>query len=188
MDPQDHRTQTDRRESAGQGKTWLVMKGSAVRIRASALSGNARALPAAGVPTAQRDRRWWPVDVKVEPFELFTLRAKLTTPGEPWDVAWSTLWAAYPDPAGLLLPLLRGTEYEARANAANRVTGTAARAKAWAELEADFMRNDPPVAVYADVTYRALVSRRFGCWSGAPGLHAYRIEENELDLGAVCKK
>ena len=127
------------------------------------------------------------IEVKVEPFELFTLRAKLSTRGEPWDVAWSTLWAAYPDPGGLLLPLLRGTEYEARANAANRVTGAAARAKAWAALEADLMRDDPPVAVYQDVTYRALVSRRFGCWSGAPGVHAFRLQENDLDLGAVCK-
>ncbi|HEU0303522.1 MAG TPA: ABC transporter substrate-binding protein [Gaiellaceae bacterium] len=128
------------------------------------------------------------IHVEVKAFELFTLRAKLNTPREPWDVAWFTLWAAYPDPAGLLLPLLRGTEYEAQANAANRLTGAAARAKAWAELEADLMLNDPPVAVYADVTYRALVSRRFGCWSGAPGEHAFRRQENDLDLGAVCKK
>ena len=36
--------------------------------------------------------------------------------------------------------------------------------------------------------FRALVSRNFGCWSGAPGVHAFRRQENDLDLGAVCKR
>ena len=128
------------------------------------------------------------IDVEVKPFELFKLLEKLNTPGEPWDVAWSPLATTYPDPAGAFVPLLRGTRYEARVEAANRVTDDAARAKAWAKLEADLMLNDPPVAVYADVTHRALLSRRFGCWSGAPGVHAFRRQENDLDLGAVCKK
>jgi ABC-type oligopeptide transport system substrate-binding subunit len=127
------------------------------------------------------------IDVTVEFFELFTLFKKLNTK-EPWDLAWSSLGAGYRDPAGPLLPQLRGTEYEALANAANRVTGAAARAKAWADLKAYLMRNDPPVAVYSNVTHRALVSRRFGCWSGAPREHAFRLQENDLDLGAVCKK
>ena len=129
------------------------------------------------------------IDVDVESFELFTLRDRLATPGEPWDVACCPQGAApYPDPAGAFVPRLRGTEYEARANAANSLTGAAARAKALAELEAELMRNDPPVAVYADFMFRALVSRRFGCWSGVPGEHAFRRQENDLDLGAVCKK
>ena len=127
------------------------------------------------------------IDVEVKPFELFTLFAKLNTPGEPWDVAWSPLAATYPDLAGALVPLLRGTKYEARANAANRMKGAAARAKAWADLEAHLMLNDPPVAVYADVTHRGLVSRRYGCWSGAPGVHAYRRQENDLDLLIVAR-
>jgi ABC-type transport system substrate-binding protein len=131
------------------------------------------------------------ITVEVKPFELVTLGKKLTTPGEPWDVAWSPRGTLYPDPAGVLIPLiplLRGTKYEVRIDATNRMADDAARAKAWAKLEADLMRNDPPMAVYSDVTHRALVSRRFGCWSGAPGVHAFRLQENELDLGAVCKK
>ena len=131
------------------------------------------------------------IDVRVEPFELIELGKRLRTPGEPWDVACcpTLLFAPYPDPAATLYPLLRGTRYEdeTRFDAANGVTGSAARARAWARLEADLLRNDPPVAVYADVTFRALVSRRFGCWSGAPGVHAFRRQENDLDLGAVCK-
>ena len=80
---------------------------------------------------------------------------------------WLPGGAAYPDPAGAFGRLVRGTKYEARFNAANRLTG-ADRAKAWADLEADLMRNDPPVAVYADFTPLAFVSRKsFGCWTGA---------------------
>jgi ABC-type transport system substrate-binding protein len=130
------------------------------------------------------------IDVHVESFELNALQARLATRGEPWDVACcpQLAGASYPDPAGALVPWLRDPKYEARVEAANRLTGAAARAKAWAGLEAELMRNDPPVAVYADVTFRALVSRRFGCWSGAPGEHAFRLQENDLDLGAVCRK
>lgn len=130
------------------------------------------------------------IEVTVKPFELFTLLEKVNTPGEPWDVAWPAggVGVTYPDPAGAFPALLRGTKWEARMNAANRVTGAAARAKAWAKLEADLMLNDPPVAVYADFTPLALVSRNFGCWSGAPGEHAFRRQENDLDLGAVCKR
>ena len=89
--------------------------------------------------------------VAVKPFDLVTLGAKLGTPGEPWDVACCPSLAAapYPNPAGALVPHLRGTEYEARTNAANGIADAAARAKAWADLEADLMRDDPPVAVYA---------------------------------------
>ena len=81
-----------------------------------------------------------------------------------------------------------GGKYAARVDAANQVTDATARARAWADLEADLMGNDPPVATYADATLLALYSRNFGCWSGAPGVHAYRLEENGLDLAAVCKK
>ena len=85
-------------------------------------------------------------------FDFATLLARSSdTKGEPWDVAWLPWGAWYADPAGAILPMLRGTRYEARINAANRATG-AARVKSWADLETDLMRNDPPVAVYADVT------------------------------------
>ncbi len=42
------------------------------------------------------------------------------------------------------------------------------------------MRNDPPVAAYADITARVLISRRFGCLRS---LRAYTG-----DIGAACKK
>ena len=118
------------------------------------------------------------IDVKVVPFERVTLTQKLGTPGEPWDLAWIPQVTPYPDPAGALFPWVRGTRYEARLDAANRMADAAARAKALAALEADLMRNDPPLAVFADFTPLAFVSKRFSCW-GADVL---------LDLAAVCKK
>jgi hypothetical protein len=52
--------------------------------------------------------------VAVEYFLLPTLLEKVYTPGEPWDVAWLPHGAPYPDSAGALVPLLRGTRHEAR--------------------------------------------------------------------------
>src|SRR5512145_119969 len=104
--------------------------------------------------------------IEVEPhyFDFQTLREKLGTPGEPWDVARAGGTADYPDPAAILVPLLRGTRYEARVDAANRMIDPSARAKAWSDLEADLMRDDPPVAAYADWRPLFFVSRSFGCW------------------------
>jgi ABC-type oligopeptide transport system substrate-binding subunit len=118
------------------------------------------------------------IDVTVEKFEFVTYLRKLSTPGEPWDLAWIPQGAAYPDPAAALLPWVLGTRYEARFNAANQLADRTDRYKALTKLEADLMRNDPPVAVWADFTPLAFVSKRFGCW-GADSL---------LDLAAVCKK
>jgi ABC-type transport system substrate-binding protein len=117
------------------------------------------------------------IEVETKPFDLPTLVEKVDVPGEPWDVALLPVESRYPDPAGFLIPLLHGTRYAARINAANRLTG-AARVKAWADLEADLMRNDPPVAAYADTTFLYFVSRNFGCWGRGYG----------TDIAAVCKK
>ena len=106
---------------------------------------------------------------------------KLATPGEPWDVAvggGGAVTAAYPDPAAAFVPLLRGTRWEARVEAANRLTEPAARAKAWADLEDDLMRDDPPVAAYGDWNPPFFVSRSFGCWRPGQGLH----------FAAVCQR
>ena len=122
------------------------------------------------------------IEVKPKYFELELLIKKVNKRGSRGTSHGSPRGAPpIPTRPGPSSRLLRGTKmYEARVNAANRLTGAAARAKAWAKLEADLMRNDPPVAVYADFTPLALVSRRnFGCWSGA---------DANLDLAAVCKK
>jgi ABC-type oligopeptide transport system substrate-binding subunit len=126
-----------------------------------------------------RNLRQLGIEVDVKQFEFRTLLGKLTTKGEPWDVTWLPWQVWYPDPSGFVLPLLRGTRYAARVDAANRLTGEL-RAKAWAELETDLMRNDPPAAVYADSMSLTLVSRSFGCYRWVP---VY-----DVDLAAACKK
>jgi ABC-type oligopeptide transport system substrate-binding subunit len=122
------------------------------------------------------------IEVAVKYYDFVTLTTKLKTKGEPWDVAWLPWGAWYADPAGALLPMLRGTRYEARVNAANRVTGSA-RAKSWADLETALMRDDPPVAVYADFTQLIFVSRSFGCFRSSLQTVGF-----EVDLAAACKK
>jgi ABC-type oligopeptide transport system substrate-binding subunit len=119
------------------------------------------------------------IDVDVKVFSFPTLLEKVVTKGEPWDVVWLPWGAFYPGPAGFLLPLLNDTRYEPRIEKANRLTGEA-RAKSWAKLEADLMRNDPPAAVYADSMALVLTSRNFGCFPWVPGA--------DLELGAVCLK
>lgn len=117
------------------------------------------------------------IDVQITYLSFPELIAKLIVKGEPWDVAWLPWSTWYVDPAGFLLPLLNGTRYEARLDAANKVTG-AARAATWAKLESDIMRNDPPVAVYADGSALILLSRNLGCYRPVP---LY-----DIDLAAVC--
>jgi oligopeptide transport system substrate-binding protein len=119
------------------------------------------------------------IDVDIKYFSFQTLLEKLRTREEPWDVGWIPWGAFHPDPARALVSLLVGTRYEAKVNAVNRLTG-ATRARAWANLEADLMRNEPPAAVYADNTAVVLVSRSFGCYRWLPGA--------DLDLAAACKK
>lgn len=135
-----------------------------------------------GVPVAQvfvSNLRQLGIEVTVKYFEFTTLLEKLRTPGEPWDVGWIPWGPAYPDPAGSFAPLFQGTRYEARIDAANKVTGPG-RAKGWAAVEADLMRNDPPVAAYAHTTRVDLLSPSYGCYRG----HAVY----ELDFAAACKK
>jgi ABC-type oligopeptide transport system substrate-binding subunit len=117
------------------------------------------------------------IDVQIKVLSFQELLAKLIVKGEPWDVAWLPWTTWYADPAGFLLPLLSGTRYEKKIAAANKVTGTA-RAATWAKLEADLMRNDPPVAVYADSSALILLSRSFGCFRSIP---LY-----DIDLAAAC--
>jgi ABC-type transport system substrate-binding protein len=121
------------------------------------------------------------IEVDMKQFDFQTWLEKLRTPGEPWDVSvggGGAIVAPYPDPAAAFLQVLRGTRWEARVEAANQLTDPAARAKAWADLETDLMRDDPPVAAYGDWNPPFFVSRSFGCWR--PG--------QELDFAAICKK
>ena len=64
-------------------------------------------------------------------------------------------------------------------DAASRLNG-AARSRAWADLDADLMRDDPPWAPFVNTVGRHFVSRSFGCFLATPALG--------LDIVAACKK
>ena len=130
------------------------------------------------------------IDVEVKYFEPQTMIDRALTPGEPFDIVMGNWGADYPDGAGFLVPLLtRGGAVDfvhvddpglrRRMETASRLTGETRR-RAWADLDADLMRNDPPWAPFMHINSRTFVSRSLGCFVEHP---LYRV-----DLAAVCKK
>jgi ABC-type oligopeptide transport system substrate-binding subunit len=130
------------------------------------------------------------IDVEVKYYDSVTLDAKRTTEGEPFDLTIFGWVADYADAASFFLPLLgpgsreAGTNFErptitARLQAANRLTGEARR-KAWADLDVELMRSDPPWAPFAHTQRRTFVSRSVGCVVDHP---VYGF-----DLVTACKR
>jgi ABC-type oligopeptide transport system substrate-binding subunit len=135
------------------------------------------------------------IDVEVKHFEQAALNERAGRRGEPYDVALSTWAADYLDGATFFIPLLSGgtlrqpghqnfswfddAKTNARMQAAGRLAG-AARRSAWAELDFDLMRTNPPWAPFRHGNSRDFVSRSFGCYLHHP---LYGV-----DLAAACKK
>jgi oligopeptide transport system substrate-binding protein len=135
------------------------------------------------------------IDVDVRYFDQAALNEKAGSRGEPYDVAMGAWSVDYADPASYFVPLLHGASIRqrghlnlsyfndarvnARITAANRGRG-AARRRAWADLDADLMRNNPPWAPYFHTTRASFVSRSFGCFLWHP---LYSV-----DIVAACKK
>ena len=142
------------------------------------------------------DLRKLGIDLDVKYFDGQALGEKVATRGEPFDlVTWG--WVAdYADGSSFLGTLLNGKdlgptgnlnfsyfddpETNARIEAANRLTGAAARRKAWADLDVDLMRDNPPWAPIFYSNDRVFVSKSFGCFLYQP---VYGV-----DIAAVCKK
>ncbi len=135
------------------------------------------------------------IDVDVKYFDIGTLFTKAGMRGEPFDVAFASWAVDYADPSAFFVPLLDGNTIgaagntdqsyvddpavNARIESADRQTG-AARRQAWADLDSDLMRNDPPWAPFLYFNTRDLVSSSFGCFVANP---VYGV-----DLAAACKK
>ena len=135
------------------------------------------------------------IDVEPKYFSPFVASEKAGTRGEPFDVAFLGWGSDYADPAGffvsLLDPNLRSTGntnrsyfvdpvVNARLEAANRLVGDARR-KAWAALDSELMRTNPPWAPFASQTTRNFVSRSLGCIIVHPVYSG-------VDLAAACKR
>ena len=128
--------------------------------------------------------------MQVKYFFVTPLAAKVATRGEPFDLALGGWIADYADPASFFVPLLyRGSGAQGvnlddprvneRIEAANRLTGEARR-RAWADLDIDLMRDNPPWAPLVNNQIRTFVSRSTGCVLDHP-LYGF-------DIAAVCKK
>ena len=134
------------------------------------------------------------IELDVKYYDTATQLEKAGTRGEPFDLV-VYLWAVdYADAASFLVPLLDNAwqpaenlnlsyydnpKIRARMEAANSLPDEARR-KAWADLEVDLMRNDPPWAPIVHVNRRSFVSRSLGCFLQHP---VYGF-----DLAAACKK
>jgi ABC-type transport system substrate-binding protein len=128
------------------------------------------------------------IDVHVKYFDINTLGAKTTTPGEPWDLTINGWTADYPDGGGFIAPLLAAGQVGSnlddprvarRMEAASRLTGEARR-KAWADLDVYLMRTNPPWAPIIHANNRIFVSGSVGC--------VFSHLLFGLDIAAVCKK
>ena len=135
------------------------------------------------------------IDVDVRYFDAEALLDRIATRGEPFDLNLNGWAADYADGGSFLEPILNGRDLgpsgnvnlgyfddpqtNARIEAASRLTGEARR-KAWADLDADVMRNNPPVAPIVHSSSRAFVSKSFGCFS----MHPFY----GVDIAAACKK
>ena len=129
------------------------------------------------------------IDVHVKYFDINALADKVATRGEPFDLHLLGWIIDYPDGAGFFVPLLsRGAGHgvnlddariQHRIDEANRLTGEARR-KAWADLDVDLMRDNPPWAPFVHPETRTFVSKSTGCVF----VHAVL----SFDIAAVCKK
>jgi ABC-type oligopeptide transport system substrate-binding subunit len=128
------------------------------------------------------------IEVEVKYFAPEVALEKASTPGEPYDVSFGGWGVDYADPASFYVPLLAGNAsrsnlddpaVNARIAAADRLEGDARR-KAWADLDAELMRTNPPWAPYLHSTQRAFVSKSFGCFVSR--------FNGTVNLVAACKK
>jgi oligopeptide transport system substrate-binding protein len=127
------------------------------------------------------------IDLEVKYYDSGSLSERVKTRGEPFDLLRHGWAADYADGAGIFGPLLDGSgpgyfddpETNARIDAANRLTGEA-RQRAWADLDVDLMRDNPPWAPIFHQNYRAFISTSLGCFLLHP---VYGV-----DIAAVCKK
>jgi ABC-type oligopeptide transport system substrate-binding subunit len=133
------------------------------------------------------------IDVQVKYFDIHSLADKVATRGEAFDLTLLVWVTDYPDGGGFSVPLLsRGrrlrvangvnlddAHIQRRIDDANRLTGEARR-KAWADLDVDLMRDNPPWAPFVHTLTRTFVSKSTGCVV----VHPFY----SFDIAAACKE
>ena len=128
----------------------------------------------------QYDMRRLGIDVEIKYFGTgAAMFAAAGTRGEPFDIVTGRWTADYADASTYFDPLLNGNnlkpagnnnvayfdrpKYNRQIEHVDRLTGQARR-KAWADLDVEMMRDDPPWAPFLNGARADFVSRSFGCY------------------------
>jgi ABC-type oligopeptide transport system substrate-binding subunit len=122
------------------------------------------------------------IQLEIKQFPLQVMFEKLDTPGEPYDLAWVGLAAAYSDPAAFFdgfneFSHLKSPRYNRQLVRAGQLSGPA-RYREYGKLDVELARDAAPAIAAMAVNTWAFVSARTGCVVMNPS----------LDLTAVCLK
>jgi ABC-type oligopeptide transport system substrate-binding subunit len=136
------------------------------------------------------------IDVEIKYFPSFGAIAPRTgIRGEPYDVVIVGWFVDYADPISFFSSLdgnnirqtgntnsayFNRTKWNLEIERINRSSGVARR-RAWADLDVEMMRGDPPWAPFENAVQHDFISRSFGCYVFQPVLGA-------PDFVAACKK
>jgi peptide/nickel transport system substrate-binding protein len=128
------------------------------------------------------------ITVEVKTFPFSTLLARVATPGEPFDLAYTGGWEPdYLDPSAMLTeitenstvaPPLDDPTYRHQLAAATQLSGPQ-RYLAFGQLDLDLSRDSAPLVAYGNLYSSDFFSPRMGCQTFGP----YGI-----DLAALCTK
>ena len=137
------------------------------------------------------------INVDIKYFSPSVMFDKAATRGEPFDVVTARWTADYADASTFFGPLLDGNnltqtgnsnlayfdrpKYNRAIERIGQMTGEARRRKAWANLDIQMMRDDPPWAPFLNGARADFVSKSFGCYVLQPVV-------GRLDIAAACKK
>ena len=129
------------------------------------------------------------ITIHIAAFPGAALHARLATPGEPWDIAWVNWGADFADPFTMINELydpavtafnpghFNDPAMIKRMRQAAALTGNA-RLHAYARLDEDLTRDDPPAVAWGIGTLRDFFSSRVGCQIYQP--------IQGFDLGSLC--
>jgi peptide/nickel transport system substrate-binding protein len=136
------------------------------------------------------------ITVEIKYFSFTELFERVSTRGEPFDVTINAFIADYADPITFFGAALNGRNLKQTGNTnlayfdrpkynraierIDRLSGEPRR-KAWADLDVEMMRDDPPWAPFENPAERDFVSKSFGCYVFQPVL-------GRPDIAAACKR
>ena len=186
-----------RRTSGQRSIRWAVPTSPRPARLAAGVHADATLLIPAGDPHTAEDAAIVKADlaeigitIEITPLSGAKLYRRLKTPGDPWDIAMANWGADFADPFTMINELYDPVNAAAadfghfndpaltrRMRQAATLSGDSRR-QAYAQLDEDLTREDPPSAAWGIGTLRDFFSARAGCQIYQP---IYGI-----DLGSLC--